>query len=522
MVESQHPDLARAMMQPAFYPHPADRIKRLETHISLVFLAGEHVYKIKKPISLGFLDFSTVERRLHFCREEVRLNRRLTEGIYEGVVPITETEGRLALNGEGTPVEYTVKMRRLPDRYTMGRMLDKRALGDEDLHSLAEKLTKFYRNAPCGQNVGGWETVKENCEENFLQMKPFVGKIIAPPRFELIRTATTGFLDRRHSLFEKRLQQGSVREGHGDLRSEHVYFTPDGIQILDCIEFNERMRYNDVASDIAFLAMDLDYRGAFRASEQFISAFVPCFGDLRMLAMMDFYLCYRACVRLKVTCFRLQQESLEADQRRFLLERTRTFAALACRYAKRFLLPTVYVVMGMIAAGKSTVARALADAFGAPLLSTDTIRKELFDKAAPGGEYGKGVYRREARSLVYAKLLLTAQEQLQNHRSVVLDATYSGEKQRAEALRLATENRAAIVFIECTCPDEVIRRRLEKRETQGSISDARLPIWEEFRKNYQPPEEIPPALRLRADATRPLGRLIPDLFVASRRIYPPE
>ncbi|MCF8079828.1 MAG: AAA family ATPase [Desulfobacterales bacterium] len=520
MVENQHPDLERVMMQPEFYPHPVDRVERMETHISIVFLAGESVYKIKKPVSLGFLDFSTLEKRRRFCREEVRLNRRLAEDIYEGVIAVTESNGRLTLNGDGNPVEYAVKMRRLPDRYTMGRLLAKNALDAADVQRLAAALAEFYRTAPRAEKVGGWETVHQNCEENFIQMKPFAGRIIAPSRFELIRTATTGFLERRHLLFEERLQEGSVREGHGDLRSEHVYFTPDGIQIIDCIEFNERMRYNDVASDIAFLAMDLDYQGAFHISEELLGAFVARFDDFRIFSLIDFYLCYRACVRLKVTCFRLQQESLETDQRRFLLERTRTFAALACRYAKRFVRPTVYVVMGMIAAGKSTVARALADSFGAELLSSDRIRKELFEKAAPGGDFEQGIYRREARARVYARMLLAAQERLKDHRSVILDATYSRQKQRAEAVRLAADNGAAIVFIECTCPDEVLRSRLKEREKGKSISDARLSLLEDFRKNYEPPEEIPPPARLRADTTRPLDRLVSELFIASRRVYP--
>ncbi len=519
MLEHHHPDLEHVMMQPEFYPHPVDRVERVETHISIVFLAGESVYKIKKPISLGFLDFSSLEKRLHFCREEVRLNRRLTQDVYEEVVAVTESNGRLSLNGEGHPVEYAVKMRRLPDRYTMGRLLAKSALGAEDVQRLAAALAEFYRTAPRGKKVGGWETVKQNCEENFVQMKPFVGKIIAPSRFELIRTATNGFMDRRRSLFGKRLKEGSVREGHGDLRAEHVYFTPDGIQILDCIEFNERMRYNDVASDIAFLAMDLDYQGAVGASEELLSAFVPRIDDFKIFSLIDFYLCYRACVRLKVTCFRLQQEDLQATQRRFLLERTRTFAALACRYAKRFVRPTIYVVMGMIAAGKSTVARALADALDTGLLSSDRIRKEIFDESAPGASFGKGIYRREARSHVYARILLDAQERIKDRHSVVIDATYSRKKQRAEVVRLAEDNGAPVVFIECTCPEEIIGSRLKDREKGEPVSDARLPLLEEFCKNYEPPEELSPSLRLGAETTRPLNRLIPELFVASRRIY---
>jgi aminoglycoside phosphotransferase family enzyme/predicted kinase len=521
MTENHHPNLESAMLQPAFYPHPVDRIERIETHISVVYLVGETAYKIKKAVSLGFLDFSTLEKRRHFCEEEVRLNRRLAEGVYQGVVAVTEAEGRLTLEGTGKPVEYAVRMRRMPDRCIMERMLLRGLLSTADIEQLATKLADFYRSAPTGERVGGWETVRENCEENFRQMKPFVGQIISPSRFDLITTATYGFLERRRSLFEERLEKGFVREGHGDLRAEHVYFTPEGIQILDCIEFNERMRFNDVASDAAFLAMDLDYRGAFAVSGEVLCALVCRLDDLRMLALVDFYLCYRACVRLKVTCFRLQQEILEPFRREELLERTRTFAALACRYAERFIRPTIYVVMGMIASGKSTLSAHLAEAYDAELLSSDRIRKsfsgELGEKST-GAPYGKGLYRREARSHVYGKMLLSAQEHIRNHRSVVLDATFDRKKERTEALRLAIDEGAPIVFIECVCPEETIRLRLRGRDGTESLSDARLPLLAEFRMRYEPPEEIPERLLLHADTTRPHLQLVPELFIASRRV----
>jgi predicted kinase len=280
------------------------------------------------------------------------------------------------------------------------------------------------------------------------------------------------------------------------------------------------MRFNDVASDIAFLVMDLDYQGAVAASMEMLEAFARRYGDLRLLALVDFYLCYRACVRLKVTCFRLRQEGLEEDLRRMLLERTRTFAALACRYAVRFAAPTVYVVMGMIASGKSTVAAALADALDLDLLGSDRIRKRLFrgrSKKGPEASYGDGIYRPEARSHVYGNLLLEAEDRLRDRRSVVLDATFSRRKQRTEALRLARDVGARIVFVECRCPESEIKRRLKSRENGTGLSDARLSIWEQFQERYEAPEEIPPPLRVQADTTRPTPDLIPGVFVASRQ-----
>jgi hypothetical protein len=283
------------------------------------------------------------------------------------------------------------------------------------------------------------------------------------------------------------------------------------------------MRYNDVASDVSFLAMDLDYRGAFAVSGEVLAAVVGRLGDLRTLSMVDFYLCYRACVRLKVTCFRLQQEILDPSARGLLLERATTFAALACRYARRFIRPTVYVVMGMIASGKSTVAAGLSDAYDAELLSSDRIRRSLsgtLEKGSAGAPYGEGRYRREARSRVYGKMFLAAQEHLRKQRSVILDATFDRRKERTEALRLARDEGAAVAFIECVCPEETIRRRLGRRDEKASLSDARLPLFETFREHYQRPEEIPERLLLQADTTRPIPRLASELFIELKRIYP--
>lgn len=528
--DPQHPDLESAMARPQFYPHPVESVERRETHISVVFLAGERVYKIKKPVALDFLDFGSLDRRRRLCREEVRLNRRLTEGVYLGVAAVVASGNRLALAEETSEardvVEYAVVMRRLDDGDTLGRRLEAGDLDDADLERLAGRLADFYRDAPTGGQVGGWETVRRNCEENFEETAPFVGRVVTPLRFEFVRAATRGFLRRRRPLFEARRRNGRVREGHGDLRAEHVYFTAAGIQIIDCIEFNERMRYNDPASEIAFLAMDLEHRGRYGAAETLLAAFVRRSGDPRILALADFYLCYRACVRLKVTCFRLQQECLSEEGRRELLDRATAFAALACRYARRLARPTVYVVMGMIAAGKSTVARALGKALDEPVLVTDRIRRELFggrDGQGPvPGAYGEGVYRPAARAHVYARMLDEARELIDWGRSVVLDATFGRAERRTEALRLAQTAGAWIVFVECTAPDAVLRRRLAEREEASTESDARLSILDDFRRRYEPPRELPDLCRIRVDSTRPAAELATEVLIASRWIYGPQ
>lgn len=340
------------MSQTGFYPHSANEIKEIETHISLVFLVDDVVYKIKKPVVFDFLDFSDLEKRRHFCNEEVRLN--------------------------------------------------------------------------------------------------------------------------------------------------------------------------DVASDLAFLIMDLEHNGFFDAADTLLREFTIRFGDLQILSLIDFYRCYRACVRLKVTCFRLQQKSLEASLRQQLMERVLAFSAMASRYARRFARPTIYVVMGMIASGKSTLASTLGHVFDMAVLSSDHIRKEAFEGRKGHGSsegYGRGIYKTEARMLVYGKMMLKAQEQLQNQLPVVLDATFDRENHRDQVQRLANDTGAYLVFIECECPVKEIQRRLENREGENTESDARLSILDEFWESYQPPLELPEHLLARVDSTQAVEEMVCDVFNASRDIY---
>lgn len=522
MTDSHHLKLKQFLNKPDFYPHPAEDLACVETHISMVFLAGERVYKIKKPVSMDFLDFSELEQRRLCCLDEVRLNRRLTDGVYKGVVAITESEDQLFLEGEGQPVEYAVKMKRLEDQYTLGKMLSRKALASSDLENLAARLADFFHQAPAVKDTGGWDTVHQNCEENFEQMKPFVQDPITPTRFDYIQAATRGFLEARRTVFRRRLENGNIKEGHGDLRLEHIYFTPEGIQIIDCIEFNKRMRCGDVAADIAFLMMDLDNNDFTEAAEQFLFQFMMLHKDPQLFALLDFYLCYRACVRLKVTCFRLGQKELEKSLRNKLLDRVQKFTLLAHNYARRFARPTIYIFMGMIASGKSTLASAFSKALDVETLSTDHIRKKIFaeqSKTGASGDFGKGIYKPEARSLVYGRMLLAAQERIHDNLPIILDATFGGKEQRMEALRLAEESDADIVFIECQCPENVIRHRLEERENTDTESDARLSLLEDFKANYQPPQKIPDRILIKADTTQPVEKLVIQLFIASRRIY---
>jgi hypothetical protein len=305
--------IVKLMQKSDFYPHRVQSVTLLETHISTVFLTGDIVYKVKKPVDLDFLDFTTLDKRRHFCDKEVELNRRLTHDVYLDVVAITHKNDRFHLQGPGKPVEYAVKMRQLPDNASMVRRLSNNRLDTSAVDLLTRILSQFYRKArtdPDVNAIGSWPTVRKNCEENFTQTEEFAGDVIDRRKYQIIRAASRSFLQRRKALFDLRVEENKIREGHGDLRTGHVYFAEDGIQIIDCIESNYRFRCSDIASDLAFLAMDLDFEGYPHIAHMLLKAYIHHTGDRDVMILMDFYKCYRAFVRTKVNCFRLKQGEL--------------------------------------------------------------------------------------------------------------------------------------------------------------------------------------------------------------------
>jgi aminoglycoside phosphotransferase family enzyme len=248
------------MSNPEIYPHSVSKLEQRKTHISYVFLTGPYAYKIKKPVDLEFLDYSTLEKRKHYCHQETSLNQRLSYDVYLGVVAITYDKGKYYLDGPGKPVEYAVKMRQLPDENSMLRLLRNRKIAETGIKQLAQRLSDFYQKALTDAKIntfGAWDMIQFNCEKNFRQTTSFMGDILDKRMFQIIRAASRLFLHRRKKLFKDRVNKKKIRDCHGDLRSGYIYFN-DEIQIIDCIEFNERFRYADITSDLAFLAMDMD------------------------------------------------------------------------------------------------------------------------------------------------------------------------------------------------------------------------------------------------------------------------
>ena len=330
------PPFVQALLRPENYTHPASDIRLVQTHISYVILAGDFVYKFKKPVNFGFLDFTTLDKRLFCCQQELLLNRRLCPDIYLGLVSVTTPpEGGWALNGSGEVVEYGVKMVRMPEERMMLRLIESGRLQSEHIAALVEVLADFYQRAESGEAINRFGTaaaVGVNVLENFTQTETFIGQGgLTRERFVLISEYARRFL-RREELFQQRIAGGYIRDCHGDLYSANICLA-DKVYIYDCIEFNERFRYCDVASDVAFLAMDLDFHGLETFSRQFIEDFSRKTTDSGLAEVMNFYKCYRAVVRGKIGLFTANDPAVDESVRADCLAKAALYFQLAARYA---------------------------------------------------------------------------------------------------------------------------------------------------------------------------------------------
>jgi len=350
-------------------------------------------------------------------------------------------------------------------------------------------------------------------EENFQQLEPFVDEFLERERWEFIREVSRAFFRDWRKLFESRVRKGRIRDGHGDLRAEHVYFF-DGIQIIDCIEFNDRFRYGDLVSDLAFLHMDLESLGYPEASRVIMSAYTAHSRDHECYALLDFYAAYRAIVKVKVSC--LRSTEVEAlDARLALKPIAKDYLEQAYRYALQFSRPTLWVFCGLPATGKSALAEKLSEALSLPILQSDRIRKEGSDHSAPQEEvvsFDQGIYGTARRQRVYAQMLAMAQEELKKGHSVILDATFSQAKWREDARQLAADLDTNLIFVECICAKDIIRKRLKQREQSQGISDARLQHLPEMIKAFEPLDELPAEIHLRIDTEKPFERSLQELL----------
>jgi len=302
--------------------------------MSFVFLTGDYVYKVKKPVDLGYLDYTTLEKRHFFCYQELELNRRLCPDAYLAVVPIVEEKGRLRIEGQGKAIEYAVKMKQLPHNRMMDVLLPQGQVTQEMVARVAERLVSFHQKAKTNQKIaafGKLDIIRQNTDENFAQTEKYIGISIAPAEYRRIKNYTDDFMQSNASLFDKRIREGRVRDCHGDLHAAHICFI-DGICIYDCIEFNDRFRYSDVTSEIAFLAMDLDRYQRADLSQHLVNTYVELSRDEELLKLLNFYKCYRAYVRGKVESFKLDDPLISENEKARALENAQSYFQLAESY----------------------------------------------------------------------------------------------------------------------------------------------------------------------------------------------
>lgn len=425
-----------------------------QTHAGLVFLVGDRAYKLKKPVNLGFLDFSTRELRLRACLREVEFNRRLAPDVYLGVADISDEHGQ--------PCDHLVVMRRMPAQRRLTALIAAGAPLAEHLRALARLLAVFHAHAERSEQIteqGGLAALSARWEASFEQVARVAGDVLPAELFDEVRTRTRAFLAGRAALFAARQAQQRVVDGHGDLIAEDVFCLDDGPRVLDCLEFDDRLRWLDGLDDAAFLAMDLEHHGRAGLAEAFLDAYAEFSGDPAPASLRHHYIAYRAFVRAKVACLQHVQGAAQARAE------AQAYAELAAAHLRAGAVRLV-LVGGLPGTGKSTLAGRLADHLGAVLLSSDRQRKELAGLAAATSAhsaYRTGIYTPEHSRHCYDELMRRAGQLLDRGESVVLDASWIRAGDRALAARLAADSHAELVALRCTLPATVAAARIAAR-----------------------------------------------------------
>jgi uncharacterized protein len=520
---ARYAQVVHLLRQPGTYPDHPRSVDVIETHISCVFLTDRFVYKLKKPVHYDFCDFSTLAGREHACREEVRLNRRLAHDVYLGVLPIVADAGQALhlaqdeiVGGNAknaTIVDWVVQMRRLPIENTLDALVRAGRLKDSQTEQLAEKLAEFYAAAKRLAVAPGdyRRAIRTHLRGNLHELLA-PEHALAPAVVSRIHAAQSQFLALAAPLFDARVLEGRVVEGHGDLRPEHICFE-DVPVIFDCIEFNPELRRLDVADELSFLAMECDRLGATGVGQRVIDAYATRCADRPPPELWSFYKSYRACVRAKVAALRSRQLTGAAQSAG--LDEAREYLQLADGYAGNFARPLVLVVGGLMGSGKSTLAAALADAFACPRLATDVVRRELFGAAKAPAGYDEGTYGKQNRERVYEELFARADRVLGDRISVVLDGTFLSAALLNRAAGLAAARRADLLVVRCGCPAAVARKRIADRAAAGGDpSEARPELYDRQKAEI---EACPDRLAcVEVDTTDPLDVQIDSVIVRLR------
>ena len=505
--------LLNALQNPALYDHPVSGFTLMETHISWVLLTGDFVYKVKKPVNFGFLDYSTLEQRAHFCAEEVRLNQRLAPELYLGVVAVRGSESEPALNGDGPIIEYMVRTRQFRQEDLLGNMQRAGTLTAAHIDSLAERLAGFHQQITRASLDSSWgepEQVHAPVAQNFEQIRSLLSDAADLAQLEQLEQWAHTTFQRLIPQLAQRKAEGFIRECHGDIYLDNVTIVDGQVTLFDCIEFNEAFRWTDVMADVAFMAMDLEDRNLPDLSQRFVNGWLEHTGDYAGLALLNYYKAYRAMVRAKVALLRLSQPDVSAAERDAVLARYHSYTALAESYThipRRFGLLT----HGVSGSGKSTLSDALVMRLGAIRVRSDVERKRLFGAQA---QPGTTLYSAERSTQTYNRLALLAAQILAAGYPVVVDATHLQRSQRQLIRHAIEEQGVPGLILQCTAALDTIEIWLNERQRKGGDpSDADIHIVRQQLEQMEPldEEERLVSLTIATDERDSVNQLIEQL-----------
>ena len=502
--------LIQALLSPAAYPHPVTHIELIETHISWVLLTGQYAYKIKKNVQFDFLDFSTLDKRHFYCQEELRFNSRFAPDLYLQVVPITGSPQHPQMNGNGEIIEYAVQMKQFDGSQLLSHIADRGELSPAIIDQLAELTAEFHRYAASDTSNSHFGTPQEThhwFQGNFAHIKPLINDQRFLQQILLLEQWGEQALLNNTALMAQRKQQGFIRKCHGDLHLGNITLIDGMVTPFDGIEFNPGLHWIDVISEIAFVVMDLQQRGFNRLAHRFLNRYLSNTGDYEGLALLPYYLVYRALVRCKVALLRWEQHQNLHD-----LQEAQSYANLAENFS-RPKSPKLFITHGYSGSGKSTFSTQYADSIGIIHLRSDVERKRLIDKSQKnaGNEVNQGFYTPENVMLVYRRLVELASAILDAGFSVLIDAAFLQAKQRELFAELASEKQVGFVILDFYAPEQELKRRIcERRQSGNDASEATLAVLEHQLKTAQAfsAAELERVIRIDTCETDALNKLL--------------
>ena len=512
MTDTQ-PALINALLQGKGFDHPVEAVRLIETHISWVLLTGQFAYKIKKPVDFGFLDFSTLEKRHFCCEEELRLNRRLAPNIYLAVLAIHGSAENPCFEGEGEAIEYAVKMQQFPQQAQLDRMLLAGKLTPAEIDAIADMIAGFHQVvavADPASHFGDSEHVFQPVVENFSQIRDRLPDEQCNKTIQTIEEWSLAAFTQLTAVFTQRKQQGFIRECHGDMHLRNLAWIHDAPIAFDCIEFNPDLRWIDVISEIAFLVMDLQERGQSAFANRFLNDYLEHTGDYAGLAVLKFYLVYRAMVRAKVDIIRATQQGIDTAEQKAAMQDFNAYLQLAQQYIHPQ-RPVLIITRGMSGSGKSTLTRPLLEQLGAIRIRSDVERKRLFQvqpQHNAGSGIETGIYSATATSQTYQQLASLAAGILAAGQNVIVDATFARAEQRQLFAELAGQKKVAYIILEFTAAADTLRQRIRAR-TQD-VSDANLEVLEHQLSVWQPldPDEQAACVQIDTEAAFDVEHII--------------